>query len=374
MPEQQNLDYFRQFEELEDIPLPEALVSDVLGEMDECADFAGGVLDATEGLREEVRNDLEDEINTLDKGGPTYETVCSVDGSFTSIDGTGVTVGICSAVSAGEEFYYNKEVFPASASQHMSTALQGISTMLEMQTAVESDEEMVIYDGSFVSALVNLNQLLQRREQEPDDGLWDAVDPLLKKLFHEEHYFLGALKQSVFIASPKRSPSSHFLEENYPEQVNRFSDRAFFSGVLEEGEYFLTHRTEQERSGGTNYARGSPFVDDEVTRRVEDMFDEEGFVVCFYKPYEWTRAYRMEIPKSPETIGNYEKIMRTYGEQIIDPSIVEPYPQWLADAMAKKISELSEMMKDGIQNKLSSEGYEPEEVNALLQGYRTEMR
>lgn len=370
MPEQQNLDYFRQFEELEDIPLPEALVSDVLGEMDRCADFAGNVLDSTEGFQEDVRDALQDDIQTLDEDGPTYDTVSGVDGSYTSIEGTGVTVGICSAVSAGDEFHYEKEVFPAPASQHMSTALQGISTMLEMKTAIESEDEMVIYDGSFVSALVNLNQLLQRREQEPSQGLWDPVDPLLEKLFLDEHYFLDALKKSVFIASPKRSPSARFLQDEYPEFVNRFSDRAFFSAVLEEGEYFLTQRTE----GGTNYARGSFFVEDDVTRQVEDMFDDEGFVVAFYKPHAWTRAYRMEIPKSPETVGNYEKIMRTYGGQILDPSMVEPYPQWLADAMARKISELSEMMKDGIQNKLSNEGYEPEQVNALLQGYRTEMR
>lgn len=370
MPEQQDLGYFRQFEELEDIPLPEALVSDVLGEMDRCADFAGNVLESSEGFRDDVRNDLGEKIQHLEPDGPMYDSICGVDGSYTSIEGTGVTVGICSAVSAGEEFHYNKEVFPAPASQHMGIALQGITTMLEMKTAIESQEEMVIYDGSFVSALVNLNQILQRRETKPNQGLWDAVDPLLERYFQEKHYFLDALKKSVFIASPKHSPSANYLQNNYPEYVNRFSDRAFFSAVLEEGEYFLTQRTER----GTNYARDSFYVDDSITREVEDMFDEQGFVVCFYKPYEWTRAYRMEIPKSPETVGNYESIMRTFGSEIVDPSMIEPYPQWLADAMAKKISELSEMMKDGIQNKLSSEGFEPEEVNSLLQGYRTEMR
>ena len=359
-----------EFDELDDVPLPEALVSDVLGEMDRCADFAGDVLDASENFKDDVREDLADRITDLDNEGPAYDSVTGVDGSYTSIDGTGVTIGICSAVGAGEEFQYNKEVFPSPASQDLTIALKGISTILEMKTAGEANEEMVIYDGSFITTLVSLNQLLQRREQQPNQGLWEAIDSLLVEYFRDSRYFLNALKDTVIIGSPKRSPSTRFLNDNYPEYVDRFSDRAFFSRILEEGEYILTQRTE----GGTNYARESFYINDETSREVEDFYDEQGFVVCFYKPKPWSRAYRLEIPKSPETNNNYEKIMRTYGEQVIDPSMFEPYPQWLADVMCKKITNLSGMLKDGIQNKLSDEGYDTSEVNTLLQGYRTEMQ
>jgi len=366
--EQSTLTGYSSPEELEEIPLPEELVSDVLGETDRCAEFAEKVLETSEGFREEVRDDLADDIKELGDGA-IYEAISGVDGSYTILEGSGVSIGLCSAVSAGNEFTYSKEVFPAPPSQDITTACQGITTMLEMKSVTETSESMVIYDGSFISALVNLNQILGRRNQNPNQGLWKTVDPLLDKLFYHEKYFLNTLKNQVIVASPKQSPSTHYLKENYEEYVDQFSDRAFFSRVLDAGEYLVTKR----RETGTNYGRDSAFMPEEEGREVESFFENQGFYICFFKPEPWTRAYRLEIPNSPKVQGRLEKILRSFASEIIDPSMLEPYPQWLADAMCKKIVEVSEALKDGVENKLSTEtDFDPSEVHALLQGYRTE--
>ena len=368
-PDQSTLTGYTTDEELEEIPLPEELVSDVLGETEQCAEFAQDVLDESEGFREEVREDLGDRIQRVDDG-LTYETTAGVDGSYTVIEGSGVSIALNSAVIAGDEFQYSKEVFPAPASQDITTACQGLTTIQEMELVTQASSDMVIYDGSFISALVNLNQLLGRRNEEPNQGLWDQVDPLLDEYFYGENYFLDAMKEHIVIGAPKRSPSTHFLQEHYEEYVERFSDRAFFSMILEEGEYVLDHRYES----GTNYGRDSPFVASDDTQAVENFFDREGFLICFYKPEPWTRAYRLEIPESPVTNDQHEQIMRTFGEEIIDPSLLEPYPQWLADAMCKKIVEVSEALKDGVENKIATEtDHDPGLVHSILQGYRTEM-
>lgn len=366
MDRQEELGTFTGTQSSPDVPLPEELVNDVLTDIEPCADFAAGVLDSSDKF-EQIREELSGQIHEVSSNGETYDSVSGVDGSYTAIEGAGMSIGLCSAVGAGEEFRYNKEVFPSPGSQDIGKACQGIGTMLEMKTVVESPADLVIYDGSFVSALVNLNQLLGRINQS-EQPLWDVIDPIMKRLYSEENYPLKALRDTVIVGSPKRSSSTYFLEQHYPDYIDRFSDRSFFSMILEPDEYVSFSRTES----GTNYGRESDYVRSEEGQKIEEFFDEVGFKTVFYRPQPWSRAYRLEIPRRFSTT-EYEKIIRSFGAEVIDPSMLEPYPQWLADTLCKKIVEMTSVLREGIQNRLSEEGYDSEEVTSLLQGYRTEM-
>lgn len=363
---QQQLPQYIDTDEVEDVPLPEELVTDILGDIEECADFAAGVLDSADEF-EEIREELDGKINIANPSGLTYDSVGGVDGSYTAIEGAGMSIGLCSAVCAGKHFTYTKEVFPSPDSQDLGVACQGIGTMLEMKIAAESSEDLIIYDGSFVSALVNLNQLLGRIN-ETRQTLWSVIDPIMERLYQDDNYPLRALRDTTIVGSPKQSSSTYFLDRHYPEYVNQFSDRAFFSLVLEPNEYITIDRKES----GTNYGRGSDYVNEYDAKLVESFYDTTGFKVCFYKPEPWSRAYRLEIPRT-HSETEYEKIIRSFGQEIVDPAMLEPYPQWLADTLCKKIVEMTDVMKEGIQNRLSDEGYDSEDVNALLRGYRTEI-
>lgn len=379
MVEQQNITDFTGTDGMEDIPLPESLVSDVLQQTDNCADFAADMLDSIDEFEEIRENLIRD--GTIKKVNPetnSYDSICGVDGSYDVIEGSGVSIGLCSAVRVGSKLGHNVRVFPTPDSPNIGVACQGIGTMLEMKSVVESTEDLVIVDGSFVSVLVNLNQLLGKwsDSRENQDGMWEVIEDMVQDLYGRQNYLYDALTEQRVVASPKRSSSSYFLEQRdeYSEYSSRFSDRAFFSQVLNAGEYVSITRREIDHSeSGTNYARGATrIVDRDEAEKIEQFYDHRGFKILFYKPEPWSRAYRLEIPRSNQ-ITDYEKALSTFGDEIVDPTLLEPYPQWLADTMCKKIIETSGAVKEGIQNRLASEGYDPEDVNALLRGHRTEL-
>lgn len=365
--EQERLSRFGEYESTEDVPLPEEMISDVLSDIDDCADYAADVLDSLEDF-EQIRNELSDQIKTIGAG-PTYDSIAGVDGSYTAIEGSGMSIGMCSAVRAGDEFGYQKEVFPTPDTQDITQACRGIGTMLEMKAVCDSTEDMVIFDGSFISALTNMNELLGRINESPHQALWDVIEPALDRHFLGSNYPLKALREKRVVASPKRSTSTYFLENHFPEYVDRFSDRSFFSMALKSGEYLHFNKVEED----VNFGRKSDYFYREDGEALEKFFENSGYIVGFYKPEPWSRAFRLEVPRTRNVEDNYKKIIRTFGEQIIDPSMLEPYQQWLADTLCKKIVEVSNLMKEGIQNKLSDEGYDSEQVNQLLRGYRTEV-
>ena len=60
---------------------------------------------------------------------------------------------------------------------------------------------------------------------------------------------------------------------------------------------------------------------------------------CYYKPYTYTPAYQIEIKKGiAKNEEKLQKLLRSIKKQIISPEIREPYPQYLADIIAKNIS------------------------------------
>lgn len=349
------------------VPLPEELVNDTLDGAGKFADYGEDVLTDIDGIRDEARDSLGDKIQELDEGDP-LETIAAVDGSYDSVDGVAVGGGLASAVSAGVGFRHEVRQFPAPPSDQTTVALKGISTMLEMKLLAEASSEMLIYDGSFISALVSANQLLERRKTQPGLSLWSHVDSILTDLYNQD-YFYDAIGDTRVAAVPKQTTSTRVLEAEFPGESyeEQYTDQSFFSRILNPGEYYLEHFDQQ----ATNYGADYQFVDEPAADRVEELFDN-GFYVCLFRPERWTRAYRLEIPNTSATTGDHKQMLRTFADTLVDPQIVEPYPQWLADSMAKKIAELTDVVQSKAQTQLGDRGHQPEVVNALFRGTRTE--
>ncbi len=360
----------QQLPDEDDIPLPEALVADVLESADDVADHIEDLFDVDPEAIAEGRDTLEDEIHELEEDGQACESVAAVDGSYNAIDGTSIAAGLCTAVRAGADLDHASTVFPTLPSQDMATAMQGLTTMLEMQLVHGANSDVVIYDGSFIAALTRTNQLLEAFSQDPSKPIWKTVLPMIEDLFTEDH-FVNALTDSPVVASPKRSTSSHVLESHsdLEQYADRFTDVSYFSRILEPGEYYAAVRQET----GTNYGADYEIVDEQTATRIEDAFDNTGFAVYLYRPASFAGAYRIEIPKTT-VMPDHEEILRAFGKEIPDPAMIEPYPQWLADKMAKKGSGLTDALLDKIQTQLGQAGYSATDINALLQGYRTETR
>lgn len=357
-------------EELDEVSLPADLVQEVLAESDACADFVHGMIDDSEGFREEIREELNDSIRELPAGN-TFGNTAGVDGSFDIVRSAGVNIAVCSAVSAAKEFEYAKEVFAAPPSQDVPVVCQGVMGMLELKLTAINSADLTIFDGSFTSVLVNLNAMITRESRRSSDSVWSSADDILSRLFLNNTYFTDVLEDTKVVAAPKNATSSEFLENNYDEYAERFSDGAFFTRILQPGEYITFVSKESDMGRTTNLGSAASTYSPPDSDEVVDFFQDKGFLTCYYRPAPWAKAYKLEIPNVLHLENETEKVLRSFGDQIIDPAMIEPYQQWLADAMSKKIVEVTDALKNKVQHRLQDQGHNTNTINSILKGYRT---
>jgi len=359
----------------EQLTLPEEIVKDLLAQTEVCANFVKELLLNANYLKDEARSKLQQEgrLCQVRDVEPCVEPdrVEGVDGSLDIIHGAAVDFAVCAAVGVGKDIRHIIEVLPTSHSQFLSRTCQGVMTMLELRLMAESQAPLIIYDGSFISALVRVNAALAAREEHPDDGLWQHVDPLFKRLSEIPAWFLSVLNSNV-VACPKLSTSDSFIRQHFPSLKGVFSDRSFFTFVLEPGE-FVVHKPSFP---ATNLGRTSRFIQNHPDRRkVELFFDRVGFWEVFYRPHVWSPAYKLEMPGrlSFGLKDEIAPILQTFRSLLPDPSLLEPYPQFLADALCRQISAGIDALRDGVESLLCAEGLDAREVHSTLTGYRTRM-
>ena len=67
--------------------------------------------------------------------------------------------------------------------------------------------------------------------------------------------------------------------------------------------------------------------------------DGSDLFYCYYKPYESGLCYRLEMKKElANDTKQLHKCLNSIKKQIFFPDILEPYPQYLADLIAKNVS------------------------------------
>jgi hypothetical protein len=351
-------------------PLPEEIVRDVLGASGPCLAYVRTILDKGKSIRNEARKRLQAEgkIRRIDGVRPLTEgrLVEGVDGSYHSVRTAALDLSLCSAVGAGPKIRHKVKVFSAPHSQHLSRACQGIMTLLELHLIAGTDSPLVIYDGSFLSALIRVNSALAAESASPGDSLWTYVGPIYDELALQQLCFHPAISNQKSVAIPKLSTSTNFVDENFPALKSFFSDRTFFSIVLDPGEFVSNQPPPEPKYNLATESSYRPPDADDVIR----FFIDTGFVEVFFRPHAWSPAYKIEVP------GNFpsEKMapmLATVSDLLPDPGMLEPYPQFLADQLSRQIGVAGYALRDAIQGALYAEGADPRAVHAALSGYRT---
>jgi hypothetical protein len=193
--------------------------------------------------------------------------------------------------------------------------------------------DITIADTSFWSLLMEVNQAITLRYNHPNERLVAAVDHLTKG-----QLFLSVITNLNVIAMSKQGEASTV----HP----GVSDREAWGQILEPGEYIqplpiadaLHAHFGVERRGFTNTE----------SDRVRDIYDKR-LGVIYYKPHPWSRAYRIEAQmdtlKSPQKLMPILSAVRHHTQ--LGPSIVEPWPQFMADYVAKQISSVAWLYGQG---------------------------
>ena len=250
---------------------------------------------------------------------------------------------------------------------------QGIMFLMELNILTGTDREIRIMDGSHVTMILKLNSLLSANDQDAADqpyvaALSDFLRNSYKKIIPDIPDMIEqAFSNNAVISLTKYSSSREIIDGHLKELNVKADDKAFMSKVLMENEYTKPLPVGQSKKSENqwrdihikcnldiegvdkkdlNFSLAKAVKSFKIT---EDHESELFF--CYYKPYAHFPAYRLEIKKSlAEDKQKFQKFLRSVKKQIIFPEIREPYPQYLADLIAKNISFGMEAVRHAIYN------------------------
>ena len=225
---------------------PAALPAAVLAAIGACADACRATLTRLEGDRERLRGELSRRIRPAPDG--PERRLCAVDGSHATVPAAGATFAAVAAVAVEEATLTDQQVLVQLLPpvEELETILGGLRTMLELRLLARriraTSSGLFVLDGSFYSALLEVNRLLVRYAQDARGGSrpewWAPFTALIEAFFAEQDWRLVLSCRRV-IAHPKQATAADDVAQLAPHLSGTVTDRTLWSTVLEPGEHSL---------------------------------------------------------------------------------------------------------------------------------------
>lgn len=243
----------------------------------------------------------------------------------------------------------------------------------ELATLADAPHQIRIYDGSHLTPIIQLNSAYSSRNEN--------VHELAVNLGFEVGIAeaLGAFAQNPQIISMPKYDSSTEIAHRLGTEIGVTipgDDRYVSSLVLKGGEY-----TAPQKISGAQWAQlhlTSP--DNSLGERSGLMTALEEAIhplrMCelyflYWRPDEDAPTYRLEIkPALAKDSTALAIVLSSLAAQITIPFVREPYPQYLADVMAKSVGLGLNALQAAAHLKLTKT--QPELAPMLVQSYRTE--
>lgn len=196
--------------------------------------------------------------------------------------------------------------------------------------------QLTIADTSFWSVLMEVNQAITLNQHHSIPCLANAVTRLT-----EGGLFIKTINNMNVIAMSKKG-EARTLARNV-------SDREAWGRILEAGGYTEPQSISQALDGRFGMSGGRDFGIErrgftaEEVKEIRDLY-EKWIGVIYYKPHVWSRAYRIEAHM--EILNSSRQLMPILSAihiQTLVRSIIEPWPQFVADHTAKQIRHIASL-------------------------------
>lgn len=371
------------------VDLPAALVEDVLGQTTVVARELLTSFGSVRKERETMRKQLEQSgLLTTESalGYPPLPTTCAADGSYaierllTTDLAAAAAVAVEGLAPPSETRHWpvpRHESFIAAEPHHEDTATVLRAVMLgeELRLLTEAPHDLLLFDGTLTLPIIYFNQalgkardLLQlrsaRRFIEKCSSYLSAYLNILRSERSDRH----------FAGLPKYSTRRELGDRlRWPET---YDDRGLLTLLLNAGELTRPFPLEAPDSPWHLNARRLP---DDVRPDVEVLAGEIeaslGNVHVFYlKPQEWLPALRVEISASvAANTHRLSTVIQGIRHQTATPSMLEPYPIYLADRTAKALARAIPAFRQVTTQRVAeSYGGDIGEVFFAMHGYRSE--
>lgn len=271
---------------------------------------------------------------------------------------------------------------------------QGVMFLMELSVLSNCDHEVRIMDGTHFTSILKINSMLSAKDDKAGNEYSQALRDFLKETYKKiipdiPNIITAAFNNPNIIALAKYSSSTDINSAFLKKFAIVLDDKTFFTLALDEDEYLVPltvgqSKEEQERVWDDLHIFCNLDIDEKDDLNVElakaiypiRTRDRNGrwkaseLYFTYYKPYKDGPAYRIELKKD---VALNQKILEKYllglKRQTVFPEIIEPYPQYLVDLMAKSVASGMFAIQEAI--KLSPDLKIDRGKFNLLLGYRT---
>lgn len=364
--------------------LPEELLAELLADAPAIAQHVRTLLGPALRQRAELRRAAEDAgLIARITSGKTVSS-CAVDGGF-AVERT-IAVDIVLAVAVGiEGFAPPGELLVWDANQYRSysTVLthdmdnerlaRATMTSMELFVLDSAPHAFHIFDGSHITPVIQLNSgFSSRSEAVVRESAKVARERLLPQTL------LSFATDPQIVAMPKYDSSTVLcsLLESKSGMVVSGGDRYVAGLILQGGEYTVPSPVQGAlwselhlRASSAASSEDSDFVD--LCEAQLEALQHHELYALYFRPEEASPAYRVEVKPDLATDEQaLNDLFQTLTTQMTGPFLVEPYPQYLADVMAKSVSYGLSALQTAAQLALSHD--DPELARLVVHSYRTE--
>ena len=374
--------------------LPAALVDEVLNQTSVVAQDLLISFQNVRKERDELRTRLIDSGLVMTEssiGYPPLPTTCATDGSY-AIERLLTTDLVAAAAVAVEGLTPPSEKrhwelprhrsFIAAEPHHQDTSTVLRSVMLgeELRLITEAPHDLLMLDGTFTLPIIYFNQALN---SAPNLGQLQCSQKFIEECLTYLKSYLSTLKSErtdkQFVALPKYSTRREIGKElDWPQS---YDDRGMLTMLLNPGELTKPRQLEHPRNkeGKITWHLNTQRLPQEMQHDASDLADEiiaalEPLRVFYYKPQSWLPALRIEITASvASNMYRLATVVQGIKHQTATPSMMEPYPIYLADRTVKALSRAIPAFRQVTTQRIS-ERYEGDigEVFFAMHGYRSE--
>ena len=361
--------------------LPEALVEEMLSQCDELGQELSRsfkkVYDSKKEIREKLKSAGILRRDTLLSVAPSHPTSCGIDGAF-AVERLLYTdmVAIAGVAVEGLTPPTEKRYWPKphhlskilTASHNEATVLIARAAMIcmELELAAKAPHDVVLLDGSLITPLIYLNQAISRLKEAPR-VLSSFFENLLPSALESYIIILRSERtDKIFVGMPKYTTKKEISKKlSIPDE---YEDRGLLTFVMDSGEFVGPLPIDKQQWHISAHGQTESLVE-KVISAAGDLY------IIYYRPYDHFPALRLEIAQSiatnPQRLAVLFESLRL---QCGSPSIMEPYPLYLADRMVKHLATGLPAIRRATTNEMSLK-WEDSLGNMYLamHGYRTEI-
>ena len=375
--------------------LPDEVLQTVLAKTAEVADAVRGLFSRVDERRDAMRDMLlsSGRIRRTDAlpfvAAPPVAAIdggAAIEKSIGTDTALAVAVGIEGLTDApighwtGVQYAAWQKTLPHEGDDTARTC-RGAMTALELSVARCAPHDVVLLDGSHLTPVIALNSMLS----VGNEALRHEIAEVVTR--HETADALAEVMASPRCVAVVKYDSSRDLSHTWlPPDVRGpglgLDDRTTMTLLLQEGEFTDPQPVALTQQSKSNWLAKRIEVltpSDAAREAVRESLNEainqvrdDRLLVTYFKPHAWAPAFRLEIkPEVAAAPALLSAALAAIRAQVVSPEIREPYPQWVADRMAKSVGDALIALRTAVNFDLADDGL-AEYASLMAHSYRTE--